>query len=158
MRALASSYLSVHFGFMHPVYTLPAHTLPRMICPPFYSAQFATAFNQSLSFDTSGVTDKSGMSDMFAADTTSTLKVLSARALAGPSFQSAPPPCMPLPPPPHPTPSRLSRPTSYAIFLTWQSTYDLSDANKLLIHCAWADTSAFASAGYGSSWAPGNCA
>ena len=34
----------------------------------------------------------------------------------------------------------------------------LSAANKLLIRCAWAGTSAFASAGYGSSWAPGNCA
>jgi len=34
----------------------------------------------------------------------------------------------------------------------------LSDANKLLIRCAWAGTSAFASAGYGSSWGPGSCA
>jgi len=34
----------------------------------------------------------------------------------------------------------------------------LSDANKLLIRCAWAGTSAFASAGYGSSWVSGNCA
>merc|ERR1711935_169606 len=34
----------------------------------------------------------------------------------------------------------------------------LSAANKLLIRCAWAGTSAFASAGYGSSWGPGNCA
>jgi len=33
----------------------------------------------------------------------------------------------------------------------------LSAANKLLIRCAWADTSAFASAGYGSSWGPGTC-
>jgi len=33
-----------------------------------------------------------------------------------------------------------------------------SDANKLLIRCAWAGTSAFASAGYGSSWGPGSCA
>jgi len=34
----------------------------------------------------------------------------------------------------------------------------LSDANKLLIRCAWAGTPAFASAGYGSSWGPGSCA
>jgi len=34
----------------------------------------------------------------------------------------------------------------------------LSDANKLLIRCAWTGTSAFASAGYGSSWGPGTCA
>merc|ERR1719424_2359868 len=33
----------------------------------------------------------------------------------------------------------------------------LSDANKLLIRCAWAGNSAFASAGYGSSWGPGTC-
>jgi surface protein len=33
----------------------------------------------------------------------------------------------------------------------------LSDENKLLICCAWAGTAAFASAGYGSGWAPGNC-
>jgi len=33
----------------------------------------------------------------------------------------------------------------------------LSNANKLVIRCAWAGTSAFASAGYGSSWAPGSC-
>merc|ERR1712194_255613 len=39
----------------------------------------------------------------------------------------------------------------------------LSAANKLLIRCAWAETSAFTSAGYGSPygysrWAPGSCA
>jgi len=34
----------------------------------------------------------------------------------------------------------------------------LSDANKRLIRCAWAGTSAFASAGYGSSWGLGSCA
>jgi len=33
----------------------------------------------------------------------------------------------------------------------------LSDANKLLIRCAWAGTSFFASAGYGSNWGPGSC-
>jgi len=33
----------------------------------------------------------------------------------------------------------------------------LSNANKLLIRCAWAGTSAFASAGYGSDWGPGSC-
>ena len=34
----------------------------------------------------------------------------------------------------------------------------LSDANKLLIRCAWADTKAFASAGYDPlAWAPGSC-
>jgi len=33
----------------------------------------------------------------------------------------------------------------------------LSDANKLLIRCAWADTEAFASAGYDESWGRGSC-
>jgi len=33
----------------------------------------------------------------------------------------------------------------------------LSATNKLIIRCAWADTMAFASAGYGSTWAPGGC-
>ena len=33
----------------------------------------------------------------------------------------------------------------------------MSNANKLLIRCAWAGTSAFASAGYGSNWGPGAC-
>jgi len=44
--------------------------------------------------------------------------------------------------------------------MSWmfQGANSLSNANKLLIRCAWAGTSAFASAGYGSSWGPGNCA
>eukprot|EP00964_Phaeocystis_antarctica_P100068 scaffold65777_cov53-Phaeocystis_antarctica.AAC.1 len=47
---------------------------------------------------------------------------------------------------------------SYALCLsTRQYTSSLSAANKLLIRCAWASTSAFASAGYGSSWGSGSC-
>jgi len=42
--------------------------------------------------------------------------------------------------------------------LMFYKTTSLSNANKLLIRCAWAGTSAFASAGYGSSWGPGSCA
>jgi len=36
----------------------------------------------------------------------------------------------------------------------------LSPANKLLIRCTWAGTSAFTTSGYGSDsdWAPGSCA
>ena len=34
----------------------------------------------------------------------------------------------------------------------------MSAPNKLLIRCAWAGTAVFASAGYGSGWAPGSCA
>jgi len=33
----------------------------------------------------------------------------------------------------------------------------LSNANKLLIRCAWAGTLAFARAGYDLLWGPGNC-
>merc|ERR1711935_804224 len=40
----------------------------------------------------------------------------------------------------------------------FEAANSLSAANKLLIRCAWAGTSAFASAGYGSSWGPGSCA
>ena len=50
-----------------------------------------------------------------------------------------------------------NRTALYALFATRQSTPSLSNANKLLIRCAWAGTAAFASAGYGSSWGPGTC-
>merc|ERR1712194_659971 len=40
----------------------------------------------------------------------------------------------------------------YGMF--WRAN-SLSAANKLLIRCAWAGTSAFT---YGSSWGPGSCA
>ena len=54
----------------------------------------------------------------------------------------------------HPTPSH---PAPHAPLSTRQRVDSLSTANKLLIRCAWAGTSAFASAGYGSTWAPGSC-
>ena len=56
-------------------------------------------------------------------------------------------------PPAQPAPG----PASYALPATRQGANSLSNANKLLIRCAWAGTSAFASAGYGSSWGPGTC-
>ena len=54
----------------------------------------------------------------------------------------------------------LSWDTSRVTEMRWMfhEANSLSAANKLLIRCAWADTPAFASAGYGSSWAPGSCA
>ena len=71
---------------------------------------------------------------------------------------------MPLASPPHPQrphasrgPQHPSSRISHARLATRQSAHSLSAANKLLVRCAWADTSAFASAGYGSSWAPGTC-
>jgi len=43
----------------------------------------------------------------------------------------------------------------------FEDVSSLSDANKLLIRCAWANpcvaTSAFGRAGYCSDWAPGSC-
>eukprot|EP00964_Phaeocystis_antarctica_P066715 scaffold40374_cov61-Phaeocystis_antarctica.AAC.1 len=55
-------------------------------------------------------------------------------------------------------PEPAPRPAPYALPLIRQFANSLSAANKLLIRCAWAGTSAFASAGYGSSWGPGSCA
>ena len=40
---------------------IPAHTSPLIACPPFNSRQYASVFNQPLSFDTSSVTTMYGM-------------------------------------------------------------------------------------------------
>eukprot|EP00964_Phaeocystis_antarctica_P107658 scaffold72338_cov51-Phaeocystis_antarctica.AAC.1 len=59
--------------------------------------------------------------------------------------------------------SVFNQPLSFDTFSVTNMRYmfnaapSLSDANKLLIRCAWAGTPAFASAGYGSSWGPGTC-
>ena len=57
-----------------------------------------------------------------------------------------------LPPPGTHTTSYYTPP-----FRLRQNANSLSDENKLLIRCAWAGTSALASAGYGSGWAPSSC-
>ena len=80
-------------------------------------------------------------------------QVRSARALA-PSFQSASP-CLPLAPPPQPHTlppphGAAPRPASHALLSTLQNT-PLSDANKLLIRCAWAGNAEFVTR-YGSAW------
>ena len=125
-----------------------ARTSSRIVCPP--TRQLAYAFNQPLSFDTSKVTT---MSDMFY--------VRSARDLA-PSLGSGPPRarrfrCR------HNTPTALSPPgphapcpASYALLATRQDA-PLSNANKLLIRCAWEGNPDYP-AYYGSNWAPGHCA
>jgi len=41
--------------------------------------------------------------------------------------------------------------------LMFEEANSLSNANKLLIRCAWAGTLAFEQAGYDSLWGPGNC-
>merc|ERR1712194_893580 len=93
----------------------------------------AKAFNQPLSFDTSKVTT---MRHMFYA------------SFGGSKFNQP-----------------LSFDTSSVTSMTemFKGANSLSAANKLLIRCAWAETSAFPSAGYGSPygysrWAPGSCA
>ena len=109
----------------------------------FYSA---AAFNQPLSFDTSSVTDMTRMFDVRSSP------------CPAPNLQPSPPPhaacavvARRLPPP-----SPQTAP-HYALFTTRQITPSLSNANKLLIRCAWAGTSAFATAGYGSNWGSGSC-
>eukprot|EP00964_Phaeocystis_antarctica_P036686 scaffold20948_cov51-Phaeocystis_antarctica.AAC.2 len=46
---------------------LPARTSPRTVCPPFDSRQYAYAFNQPLSFDTTSVTDMNRMFEVRSA-------------------------------------------------------------------------------------------
>jgi len=54
-------------------------------------------------------------------------------------------------------PLRLDTSSVTSMGYVFYSANSLSAANKLLIRCAWAGTSAFASTGYGSSWGPGTC-
>ena len=110
--------------------------------------QYTSEFNQPLSFDTSSVMD---MYRMFFV-----------RSPRVPAFSHDFPLCTPLPLRRHcPTPSRLPACTSphitHALFSTRQEANSLSDTNKLAIRCAWAGNSAFASAGYDSSWVSGSC-
>eukprot|EP00964_Phaeocystis_antarctica_P102552 scaffold67892_cov48-Phaeocystis_antarctica.AAC.1 len=86
-----------------PPSRLQASTSPRTACPPFGSRQGASAFNQPLSFDTSGVTS---MTSMFHVRSS---------PCPAPNLQSSPPPhaactavARRLPPPgPHLTPHRM---------------------------------------------------
>ena len=91
----------------------------------------ASAFNQPLSWDTSSVMD---MEDMFGV---SFFGVRYTRASPDPHIS------------PH---------IAHALLSTRQGASSLSDANKLLIRCAWAGTAAFVSAGYNAlDWGPGSC-
>ena len=113
------------------------------------SRQQAFAFNQPLSFDTASVTT---MDRMFWVRSS---------PCPAPNLQSSPslhaactavtrrPPAI-----------RATPPTAaYALRATRQGANSLSNANKLLIRCAWAGTSAFNSgARKGSgSWPSGSC-
>ena len=113
-------------------FRLPPAPRPHSTCPPS-TGQGASAFNQPLSFDTTSVTSMRWMLDVRSS---------------------------PCPPPRALPPNELGWKCTLCIALVStprQNTHSLSDANKLLIRCAWADTSAFASAGYGPSWGPGTC-
>merc|ERR1711935_126198 len=112
----------------------------------------AAAFNQPLSFDMSSVTDMRGMFNRATAfnqplsfDTSSVMDMVGMfnRATA---FNQ-------------PLSFDTSRVTDMGGM--FYSANSLSNANKLLIRCAWAGTDAFAAAGYNSQlpsgWAPGSC-
>merc|ERR1712086_762786 len=107
----------------------------------------ASAFNQPLSFDTSKVTNMGSMFQYASAFNQplsfDTSKVTNMQNM----FYSALVFNQP-----------LSFDTSKVTDMSWMfhDTNSLSDANKLLIRCAWAGTSVFA-ASYGSNWGPGNC-
>jgi len=134
----------------------------------------AAAFNQPLSFDTSSVTDMYGMfyratafnQPLSGFDTSRVTDMAAmfeeAKAFNQPlSFDTSGVTDMN---------SMFYRATAFNQPLSGFDTsrvtdmrlmfYDassLSNANKLLIRCAWADNVAFASAGYNSTWAPGGC-
>eukprot|EP00964_Phaeocystis_antarctica_P085479 scaffold53990_cov51-Phaeocystis_antarctica.AAC.1 len=108
----------------------------------------ASAFNQPLTFDTSSVTNMghmfihaSAFNQPLSFDTTS-VTIMDRMFLHASAFNQ-------------PLTFDTSRVTNMDHMFT--SATSLSNDNKLRIRCAWADTPALASAGYGSSWGPGTC-
>ena len=71
----------LHAACAAVVRRLPGRTSPRTVCPPFDSRQYASAFNQPLSFDTSSVTT---MAYMF---------YVRSSPCPAPNLQSSPLPC-----------------------------------------------------------------
>ena len=109
---------------------------------PSFTRQMADAFNQPLSFDTSSVTSMQRMFEVRSArarPSASTVGPLPARCLHRQRFYT-----------PSRLPARMS-PSSHASRPTSQGTYGLSDANKLLIRCAWSGSYAFDGT-YGGQW------
>merc|ERR1711935_483263 len=112
---------------------------------------YAAAFNQPLSFDTSSVTNMGYMflgaaafNQPLSFDTSSVTNMhgifYNAEAFNQPlSFDTS------------------SVTGSSAMDDMFSGASSLSATNKLIIRCAWADTMAFASAGYDEDWAPGGC-
>merc|ERR1719149_169856 len=109
---------------------------------------YASAFNQPLSFDTSKVTTMQQMFQYtYAFNQPLSFDTSKVTAMHG-MFQDA---------------KAFNQPLSFDTSKVtnmdsmFYGANSLSNANKLLIRCAWEGTSAFASAGYGSSWGPGTC-
>merc|ERR1711935_66325 len=111
----------------------------------------AAAFNQPLSFDTSSVTNMHGIFyNAEAFNQPLSFNTSSVTNMAGMFWVAA----------------AFNQPLSFdTSSVTGSSAMDdmfsgassLSATNKLIIRCAWADTMAFASAGYDEDWAPGGC-
>merc|ERR1711935_575891 len=108
----------------------------------------AKAFNQPLAFDTSSVTNMYRMfhgarafNQPLSFDTSSVIYTMGYMFYNALAFNQP-----------------LSFDTSSVTVVVgmFGGENSLSNANKLLIRCAWAGNSAFASAGYGSSWGPGS--
>ena len=93
-----------------------------------------SSLNQALSFDTSKVTV---MTNMFYVRSTPTQNLMPGLNLH--------------------LPDALPAPNFTPLHKTCTQATPVSAANKLIIRCAWAGTPVFASAGYGSNWAPGSC-
>eukprot|EP00964_Phaeocystis_antarctica_P076161 scaffold47076_cov55-Phaeocystis_antarctica.AAC.1 len=108
----------------------------------------AAVFNQPLNFDTSSVTNMAYMFNGASAfDQPLSFDTPSVTTMYAMFYRA----------------SAFNQPLSFdttsvtTMNHMFSGATSLSAANKLLIRCAWAGTSAFASAGYGSSWGPGTC-
>ena len=113
---------------------------PLLLCFPPSTRQLARAFNQPLSFDTSSVTVMYMMFDVRSA------RALPSASIVGPSQRAARTAAASICPPASLLACRRS---SHASRSTPQGTNGLSDANKLLIRCAWSGSATFVSV-YGS--------
>ena len=141
-RALPAAFILVVVGFSLHVacvaaaaQALPSPGPARHPSPyaSLLTRQYAGAFNQSLSLDTSSVTN---MQDMFYVRSA---RALPAASIVGSSLRAA---CAAATPR-HPVSWPSMPPSSYAFLSTRQGANGLSDANKLLIRCAWSDSSAW---------------
>eukprot|EP00964_Phaeocystis_antarctica_P096641 scaffold62917_cov58-Phaeocystis_antarctica.AAC.5 len=103
----------------------------------FLTRQGASSFNQPLSFDTSKVTDMSVIFYVRASPPIPNQTLACMFLVPLPLHALPPPTCMP--------------PALYAFLSPWQNANSLSNANKLLIRCAWSGNTYFTT-DYDSSW------